>query len=172
LFMRDFYSQAARLAGPFLVLHEAPAAGAEALHFASKRISAQLSEAMVPNMILAGSQRGFLQGQAPQVRAELPLHYWQTVQAIVSYPHNEAGVHLAPAPVLAALQDALAAQGILLFTENPRSALGAEQASVPDAASLARLLAAYGEEADVLRLASQLPQARICTPDQLAAAAC
>lgn len=163
LFLKEFYARAARLQGPALVVHQSPNTTPEGYLFAAKRVSGQLSEAMVTNMVLPGPQRSFLSGQPVQVRAELLHRYWTDVQTIVTYPLTEEGRLVDETEMLAALQQALPDSTVTLFTQNPMAALGGERPQLTDTAIHNRLLAAYAEEQAVLDLALALG-ARICSP--------
>ncbi len=145
LFLRDFFAQAAKISGPAVLVHAAPtgslagpAPDVKRIAFTGKRLSANLSEAMVPNVAVTGAQRGLVAADGSVNADKLRALYEQVTWVVLS---------------------PLVADG---------SPLGSTPVVVNAAADVAPLRALYGEEADTLDRAAALAPATIASARSLA----
>jgi hypothetical protein len=176
LFMRDFFGAVAKQAGPVLVVHEAPKGALDGtpdvrrIAFTGKRLSANLSEAMVPSLAMSGAQRGLIRvtDNAVQVRRDLLENLFATVTTVVLSPLAEGGA-LGVAVDAEAVVRAVRAEWrgelrVCVFADNPMSPLGSPAKVLSTAAEAEALLAAYAEEASALARAARLAPVTLMGP--------
>jgi hypothetical protein len=161
LFMRDFFKNYPQLPYKSLLLHDAGVSNPEVARYASKRLSANLSEYMVPNHMRSGDERNLItsNGSGFAVKEALFRKMYRMVHAIVMNPiigSNGQAQMAQPAEMLQALRQQLPVEQVLLFPENPKSLLGNEPHYLADAAEYERLMGIYPEEANTLKLAHAL----------------
>jgi hypothetical protein len=166
-FLRDFFANYNKLPGRSLLACQAIADDdLRRSTFTGKRVSANLSEAMVPNMLLNAHQRGLIsvQGDAYALKPNVLEQAFANVQCVVVGGIVMQGNNEAPADSLKLLQ-ALRGWGgvgrVVLFPHNAQSALGAEARVVQTADDHARLVKAFAEEQTTLDLALQLAPATV-----------
>ncbi|MBX3102103.1 MAG: hypothetical protein KF690_06325 [Bacteroidetes bacterium] len=166
LFCKDFFAQMGRV-GPrkALILHDNTGTTPEDAHFASKRISAQLSEQMVTAMAMPAAQRKLF--PAGGFNTALVHTTWQQLDVVVSQLITPDALQPAAVQLIPLAAAALHIPEVWLFASNPLSALGLEAPLVNDAATHARLAAAFPEELATLDLALAVAPARICNVQQL-----
>lgn len=166
VFLRDFFANYAKLPGRSLVVCQAISDDVRRAAFAGKRVSANLSEAMVPNMLLPAHQRGLVSvnGDAYQLKPAALEQAFANVPCVVLSGIMMNGDAEAPADSIKLLRTLRAWSGVdrvMLFPTNPQSALGAEPRTLANATDHARLLVAFAEEQLVLDMALQLAPATV-----------
>jgi hypothetical protein len=161
LFTREVFGAYRRLEGKSVLVH-APRAGAtpEQEAFLSKRISAQLSENLVPNLAFEGHRRTLLR-RTPEgavvVRTEVLTTLFQTVECVVltltAASDTTAPTLLDPADALPALVWQGQPRQTLFFPSFAQSALTAvSRPAIETELDYARLAQAFPEEEAQLRL--------------------
>lgn len=178
LFLRDFFAQAAKLSGPALLVHEAPTGAlagptpdVKRIAFTGKRLSANLSEAMVPNVAVTGAQRGLVSAEGHVSAAKLQALYEQVTWVVLSPLVSDGtplGRPLEPLGLLRALRGALPEARLVLFAANPLSPLGSTPVVVNAAADIEPLRALYGEETATLERAAAWAPVTIASARSLA----
>jgi DNA-binding NtrC family response regulator len=156
LFLKDLVHNF-KLEDKALLLHEPWQGNVRDTRFATKRLSALLSETMVYNNAFSGDQRRFFAETASryEVNTALIEQLLSPIQCLILGPvvASEEGAILAdPLKMIAAARDALDIDELILFPANPLSPLVNQKKQIADQASLEKLLAVYDEEAEALRL--------------------
>lgn len=173
LFLRDLFATIPKLKGDVFLAHETGAERVEVNRYVSKRISANLSEAMDPNLWFSGDQRNLVAGNTPDelfLDAEKLSNLAAGVHTVIcSCTAIVKGTPQAvePAAFLAAVKDALRPREITLFTNNPQSALNTEARLIETTEGIAPLRTAFPEEEKILQIAGALSPASINTPARL-----
>lgn len=172
-FLRPFFANLHKLPGQLLLVHGAMDEQPQRTAFTTKRLSANLSEQMVDNLAFSAHQRGLVtyhEGRYSVATDKLrELHSHARLIILNSLVATGTGGQQArPAhELLEPIRVALGIQHVLLFANNPASALTAEPRTLADDATYEKLLAAYPEEEAALRLAHSLRPATLLSPEQL-----
>ncbi len=160
-FLRDYFAQFKNLKHPAIVLHDHISDDVRRVEMTTKRISAYLSEEMVPSAALSAYQRNLYQTEVG-VNATQIHSLFKTLRSIVLngvVKDEQGGYILADIhTILLKLTQALPATPVL-FPANPLSPLGQIPMALYTEGAYEKLLQAYSEEADILQLAQTLPGA-------------
>jgi hypothetical protein len=158
------------------VVHEAPKGALDGtpdvrrIAFTGKRLSANLSEAMVPSLAMSGAQRGLIRltENKVQVRLDLLESLFATVTTVVLSPLAEGGalgVAVDAEAVVQAVRAGWKAETrVGVFADNPMSPLGSPPKVLTTAAEAEALLVAYAEEASALARAARLAPVTLMGP--------
>jgi hypothetical protein len=169
LFMRDFFARVKGLQAKFLLLYAPPEADERQTRFAGKRLSANLSEGMVPNVEYGGDQRGLITrtDNGVRLRTDLLLPQWEHLQAVVLNTlilEADDSVGFADVgQVIAAARHQLPVSRVVLFPSYSRSPLGQKVVKVTTLEELTQLKQAYEEEQALLEIARLILPVEIAT---------
>lgn len=172
LFMRSLVTRFKSIGGKSLLLHHTGGETPEVSFYVSKRISALLSEEMVTNTALAGYHRNLVRLEPePALRLDLLYQLWANVDVVVlsttlATASGQPGVG-SPHAILGLMRHALNPSQVLLFPQNPSSALAMEPRTVSTAEEADQLLGLFPEEAETLGLARMLRPARVLAANHI-----
>lgn len=167
--MRDFFARIKSLKAKFLLLYAPPEPDERQTRFAGKRLSANLSEGMVPNVEYGGDQRGLItrSENGVQLRTDLLLPQWEHLQAVVLntliHELDESVGFANVGHVIAAARHQLPVSRVVLFPSYSRSPLGQQVTQVTTLEELTQLKQAYEEEQTLLEIARLILPVEIAT---------
>jgi hypothetical protein len=167
LFVQDFVHNF-KFEDKALLLHQ-PAETVPDTQFATKRLSALLSENMVYNHVFSAHLRNFFykSGGQMQVNSGLIQQLLEPVQLLLLSPviHIDGRIQLAdPVEMMIAARKALDVDEAFVFTGNPLSPLAAKKALINDREDFDKWVKIYEEERGSLELAHTLRPAVLASP--------
>ncbi len=169
LFLKEFAS-AFSIKEKAIVIHSSYNESISDTRYVSKRISALLSEAMIYNNAFSADQRQFFSIDNDLIRINKSLidTLLDPIQLLIFNPvvAVEGNASLAdPIRLLLAAREEFHAEDVIMFPDNPMSALGMENAVINSLEDKERLIAVYEEEKAIIEIAYRLRPARIASPN-------
>jgi hypothetical protein len=174
LFMNQLMLGLAKVPGKTLLVHHTSTLDPEMNYYVTKKLSAGLGEQMIVNMPLAGWMRNLLVLNANgvlNVNTEAMVNLWAQLNVLVMSTAvlGPAGpVVLTPLQVLPALRNLLPIEHMVLFPNNPSSALVAQPQRVESEEHTVELRNLFPEEDTTIELARLLRPAVIASGLQVA----
>lgn len=167
LFLRDLFKHFPKIAPQFIILHDAYMEDENNIRMLTKRVSAHLSESMVPNIAFSGEQRGLFSRNTDGqliIKAETLHKAMKNLSGIVvnTLIMSETRTSSVTAiELLKAFRQQLDIERMLFFPKNPQSPLGGMCTPIASDTDRDQALQAYEEEQDIIHLAHHVKPAVI-----------
>ena len=159
LFLRDVFKQFPQLKPPFIIVHEAYQDHVDTVRMLTKRVSAHLSEGMVPNLAFSGDQRNLLSVDGDKkilINTKLLGQMLANVSGVVinTLVREGAVVRLSSSePVLKAFRQQMDLERIIFFPDNPASPLGGNKTALSSEEDYIQAMNAFEEESNIIEKA-------------------
>jgi hypothetical protein len=167
LFLRDLFKHFPKLAPPFIILHDTYMQDENSIRMLTKRVSAHLSESMVPNIAFSGEQRGLLSRNADGqliIKTDTLYKAMQNLSGIVINTLVQSGTgtsSISAEELLKAFRQQVDIERMLFFPQNPQSPLGGMRTPIASDTDHDQALQAFEEERHIIRLAHHVKPALI-----------
>jgi len=164
IFLRDFatYTQ---FVNPVIIIPDTNFETPEDAYFLNKKISAKLSEQMIPNLPLSSTHRKVLltNPNGYELQYDLINTFLNTVKVLLLSPFNDSGMRINSMDLIHSLHQSRQFDWLetWLFPDNPLSPLGSSDETINSLAEINNLLKVYPEETKVLELSAKLLPVKI-----------